>query len=121
MLSKLFDKATDLLDNKLALLKLNAIEKIALIMGFCMLMIFGMSFMIAVLLILGMGMSSFFSNQVGCSDTAGYFITAGVYVVLLLLALLMKKPLLRTFAGLFVDLLTGDIDEHDNTQHSSKR
>lgn len=112
MLRKFLEKATSILDTKLSILRLNMIEKIALVMGFCMLMILGMSCIIAVLIILGMGISHHFATVTG-SITAGYFITAGIYIVLMLLSLLLKKPLLRIFAGAFVDLLTGDIEKMD--------
>lgn len=115
MLRKIFEKAADYLDTKLAILKLNMIEKIALIMGFCMLMIFGMSCAIAILIIMGMGLSHYFSTVTG-SVVGGYFITVGIYIVLMLLAMLMKKPLLRLFAGMFVDLLTGDIGEESDEE-----
>lgn len=109
MIKKLLEKVSTYLDSKLAILKLTLIEKIALIMGFCMMMIFGMSCVIAILIILGLGLSSYFGDLVG-SETGGYFITVALYIVLMLLAMLFKKPLLRVFAGMFVDLLTEDVD-----------
>lgn len=108
MIRKLLEKATTLIDNKLAILKLTLIEKIAIVMGFCMLLIFAMSCTITILIILGLGLSSYFGTLIG-SETGGYFITVGIYIVAMLLSMLLKKPLLKIFAGLFINMLTEDV------------
>lgn len=118
MLRKFAEKAMYYIDTRIALLKLTAIEQVALIMGFCMFLMLGMTGAITILIIIGMGLSRAFADLTG-SPVAGYFITAGVYVGLMLLALVFKRRLLRLFAGMFVELLTDGVDDDDDEEGNS--
>lgn len=114
MLRTILNKASDFIELKLEILKLTLIEKIALVMGFCMLIMFGISCTLCILLLLGMGLSHYFASLTG-SLTSAYFITTTIYLALMALALLMRKRLLKLFADLFVNLLTDDA-EHTTEQ-----
>lgn len=113
MIGKLFDKATKYLQIKLDVLKLNAIQRVAVVMGFCMFLMLSMMLASAIMLFLGIALSEYFGALTG-STSAGYFIVTGIYVVLLLFIVLFKKKFQRWFAGLFISLLTTDDDDDDD-------
>ena len=65
MFSKIFDKLIGYLQVRFDVLKLSVIERIAVVMGFCMLMILGMMLSSAILLFLGIALSEFFGELTG--------------------------------------------------------
>lgn len=110
MFSKIFDKLIGYLQVRFDVLKLSVIERIAVVMGFCMLMILGMMLSSAILLFLGIALSEFFGELTG-SVTIGYFIVTGIFALLLVLVFVFKRTVMKWFAGLFVSLLTTDEDD----------
>lgn len=110
MLGKLFDKLIGYLQVRFDVLKLSVIERIAVVMGFCMLMILGMMLSSAILLFLGIALSEYFGELTG-SVTIGYFIVTGIFALLLVLVFIFKRTVMKWFAGLFVSLLTNDDEE----------
>lgn len=110
MIGKLIEKVMKYFQAKLDVLKLTIVERIAVIMGFCMLMILGMMLASAILLFLGMALSEYFGELTG-HTSAGYFIVTGIYILLLGTIVLCKRTVMRWFAGLFIGLLTTDDDD----------
>lgn len=112
MIGKLFDKVLHYFQIKIDVLKLNLVQRIAVVMGFCMLMVLGMMLLCAVLLFMGMGLSEYF-GVITESIAAGYFIVTGIYLVLLGVIFILRKHFQRWFAGLFISLLTTDDDDNE--------
>lgn len=109
MFKGILDKLTLFAETKLSVMKLSLIEKAAVIMAFSMLLMFAAFCMLIVLIILGIGLSYYFGELTG-SVASGFFITAGIYTVLMVISLLLKKHLLKMFASLFINLMTDDIE-----------
>jgi len=114
MIGKLIEKAQRYLQIKLDVLKLSLIERVAIIMGFCMFMMLGMMFALAIIILAGIGLSEYFAEVTG-SVPGGYFIVTGIYATLLLILFLLKRNMLKWFAGLFVNLLTNDAAAGEDT------
>lgn len=113
MIAKLIDKILNYISTKLDVLKLSLIERVAIIMGFCMFIIVSMVIMSAVIVFLGISLGEYFAAITG-SLSLGYLIVTGIYILILVLIFAFKKPLHRWFAGLFVNLLTTSDDGNNN-------
>lgn len=107
MIGKLLDKLTGYLSQHLDVLKLSIIERIAIVMGFCMFMMLGMMAATAIIIFVGIGLGIYLGDVVG-SPSGGYFIVTGIYIVLIGIIAIFKKQILSQFAGLFVSLLTSN-------------
>lgn len=116
MIGKLIDKTLNYVSARLDMLKLSAVERISLILGFFMFAMVGMIMAVAVMIFLGIGLSEYFAEITG-SEPIGYLIVSGIYTVLLLIILAFKRRLLIWFAGFFISLLTGD--EEDSVDNSN--
>jgi len=112
MIGKLIDKVKEYLEGHLDVLKLSVIERVAIVMGFCMFMMLGMMAATAIIIFVGIGLGIYLGEVVG-SPAGGYFIVTGIYILLLSLIAVFKRKLLRWFAGIFVGLLTSDDDDFD--------
>lgn len=113
MIGKLLEKLTGYLGQHLDVLKLSIIERIAIVMGFCMFMMVGMMAATAIIIFVGIGLSIYLGNTIG-SQSGGYFIVTGIYILLIGIVAIFKKQLLSQFAGLFVRLLTSNDDEEED-------
>lgn len=109
MIGKIIDKALKFLSARLDTMRLSMVERISIILGFFMFVMVGMVMVMAVIILLGMGLSEYFAIITG-SVPLGYFIVSGIYILLLLLIFIFKKRCHTWFAGLFISLLTGDED-----------
>ena len=116
MIGKIFDKGIRYVEAKLNIIKLSAIERISILMGFLMLMIISMIGVLTIFIFVGVGMGIYFGEITG-SAAGGYFITAGIYLIVFSTLILFKKSMLRAFANLFVNLLTDDVDKDENSAH----
>lgn len=108
----MFEKLLQYFEVKLNSAKLSLIERVAIIMGFCMFMMMCMFITLIILIQSGMGLGTLMAAWVG-SEAGGYFLTAGIYLLLLIVAFLLKKKILRFFVNVFVGLLTDGQDEND--------
>ncbi|MEZ5018249.1 MAG: hypothetical protein R2800_14415 [Flavipsychrobacter sp.] len=108
----MFDNLLKYFEVKLNSAKLSLIERVAIIMGFCMFMMVCMFITLIILIQSGLGLGSLMAEWIG-SEAGGYFLTAGIYLLLLVVAILFKKKLLRFFVNVFVGLLTDGQDEKE--------
>lgn len=113
MIAKLIDKLLNYIPTKLDVLKLSLIERVAVIMGYCVFIMVAMIVTSAAIVFLGMGLAEYFTVLTG-SAPLGYLIVTGIYLLLLLLLFACKKSLHKWFANLFVNLLTTYDDEADD-------
>lgn len=110
MLKSLLDKALHYLEVKLDIVKLSVIERTSLIMGYIMFMVLLTLAGGSVVIFLGVALSVYLGELLD-SMSAGYLITAGVFAIVLLLFVLMRKKIITRMAGLFIDLFTYDMDK----------
>lgn len=67
----------------------------------------------SVVIFLGVGLSIYL-GEVFDSHALGYVATAGVYLLLFIIAVLLRKSITGLIAGIFVDLFTHDLEKEFN-------
>jgi Zn-dependent protease with chaperone function len=108
------DKASEFIDVRVGLFKLSLIERTSTLLGNLMLAFIYLFLALAVLTFLGFGLMETFSELVH-SRVGGAFITAGVFALLLVLLFAVRKLIIRSFAGIFVRILTEPNEGDDDT------
>ncbi len=111
MMGKLFDKLIKYAETKLNVLKLSFVERVALVMGFCMFLMMCMFVSLVIIIELGLGLGLMIGDWVGFV-AAGYFITAGFFTLILVGIYTARRKLMRFFTNVFIKLLTDD-DENE--------
>ncbi|MBS1614597.1 MAG: hypothetical protein JST06_00600 [Bacteroidetes bacterium] len=105
------EKASNFIDVRLGLFKLSLIERTSKVFG-QLVLTFIYAFMgLIVLAFIGIGLMELLGSLLQ-SRMLGAFLTAAIFLVLLLLLLAMRKSIHRSLADMFVRLLTED-DEDD--------
>lgn len=108
MFGGIIDKIKSYLELKLDIYRLEVIERISIIMSFIGFMMIAMFMAVAIFIVVGLGLGLYIGGLIG-SITGGYFITAGIYCLFMILLILLKKPILKALAGIFVDIFTHDL------------
>jgi len=103
--SSVKEKITQHLDVYIKLIKLDFIGRTAKLLSYFMFAMICLLLVLCVLLFLGFGMSETFIAM-GMSKLASFFATLGVYVVMLLVVIGLRKNITRFFAGGFIQALT---------------
>ena len=106
-INKWKDKITHNLDLRIDLLKLDFIERTSGILSYFIFTIICLLLALCILLFLGMGLGEYFS-KVTDSNALGYIITAGIYILLFFILALARKPIVRLFLGIFINIMTDD-------------
>ncbi len=112
------ENATRFLEVRGNLLKLTLIERTSNVLSFLIYVFILMFLAIAVLIFLGIALKELFTQWFD-SAVGGAFATLGFYLLLVLIAFLMRKSVLSSFASIFVRLLTAE-DEDDDLAHAQK-
>jgi uncharacterized protein YqhQ len=116
------DKVTQFVDVRLNLVKLTVIERSSSVLGYLIYTFILLFLVLAVFLFLGIGLQEWFSELVD-SRIGGAFMTMGFYVLLILLAFVLRKKILAGFAGIFISILTAqdpDDEEYEERPHGKK-
>ena len=107
------DKISEYVDVRVQLIKLSFIDRTSHILGYFVYVFLILSLMLPVLIFLGMGLGELFTNLFD-SSVAGYFATVGVYILLIIIIMLCRKPLINAVAGIFIAKLTEDENNEDD-------
>ncbi|XZF16687.1 phage holin family protein [Chitinophagaceae bacterium MMS25-I14] len=104
------DRIAQYVDVRFQLFKLEFIDRTSNVLSY-VLYALGMLFLfIAILIFFGIGLGEWFSEMLG-SRTGGYFATAGVYLVLMLIVVALRKKFISALSGIFIRILTEDKDD----------
>ncbi len=115
-ISKWKDKISHYIDVRLNLMKLGLIERASSILSYLIFVFIGLFLTVAVLIFIGIGIGEYFAD-VFDSRAAGFFMAALLYIVLLVLMYLLRKPITNGFAGVFIRIMTApDPDEERDTE-----
>lgn len=99
-------------DIYLKLLRVTVIGKTATLVGYLLFALIGLFFLFCILMFAGFGLVELFVES-GLSRMLSVFAVTGIYVLLLLLMLVLRKPVTRMFAGSVVRALSSDQKEED--------
>lgn len=117
LFSGIKDKVLRYVEVNIKLLKVNFIGHAATLMGSFMFGVICLVIACCILFFLGMGAVQLFIDS-GMSEAGAYFLAMGVYCLVLFLVLLLRKPISRFFTNSFINTLTEDQDNTDETKQS---
>ena len=117
-LANLKDKLVDKFNVQIRLLQLNFVEKTSVVLSYIGLGALMLFILCIVLLFLGLGLGEFFADLLD-SRAMGYFASAGVFILLMILVYLLRKNILGSIANLFVNILTEDSEEELRSEEVS--
>ncbi len=105
-------KITQYAESYIELFKLNLIGKTASLLSYFMFAMICMFVAFGIIILLGFGLTEVFI-AVGLSKVAAIFITIGIYILLLLVLLGLRKNITNYFAGTFIKVMTEGEDENE--------
>lgn len=120
LLSKWKDKVAQYVDVRLSLAKLAFIERTSNVLSYLIFTFILLFLSTAVLLFFGIGLQEAFSAWVG-SRIWGSFLAAAFFLLLCMVAYLLRKPILNAFSNLFVQILTDQGDEDDDDEELDRQ
>ncbi len=115
------DKITQYIEVYIKLFKLNFMGSTARLLSYFMFAMICMFIVFIAMLLMGMGIVEIFV-VIGLSKVGAYFATMGIYVLILLMAIGLRKKITTFFAGAFLSVLTEDVDDEveDNKKGNPK-
>ncbi len=104
------EKITDYVDVNIKLLKLNFIGQSASLFSYLMFALVGLFIGLCILLFAGFGLTV---ALIGCglSKPASFFITVGIYFLLLISVYVLRKKIMKFFANAFIRVMTEDEED----------
>lgn len=116
--SQLKDKVTQYVDVYVKLFKLNFIGRTANLLSYFMFSMIALFIVFCMLLFTGLGLVEVFVLA-GMSKMASFFLTIGIYFLLLLIVVGLRKPITRFFASSIIKVMT-DGDEDDDLKQETE-
>lgn len=103
------EKIAHYVEIRMNLFKLGLIERMSNIMSYLIFVFIGLFVGLSILIFLGIGIGEYFATVLD-SRAGGFFVTAGIYILLLIVMFLFRSPIKKAFAGVFIRILTADTD-----------
>ena len=116
IINKVADKVNQYLETRVLMVKLGLIERASNLMSLFMLLLISMFIVMLVLFFLGLAMATMFTYLTG-NGAIGFLITAMIFLLLLFILMLLRKPILKSFANMYVGLLTEDDEENETEEN----
>ena len=114
IIGQLKEKVTEFVDVYVRLFKINFIGRTANLLGFFMFAMINLLIVFCIVLFSGFGIVELFVAA-GLPKLASFFITVGIYVLLLVIVIACRKKITRFFASSIIRVLTeGDEENKDN-------
>jgi hypothetical protein len=108
------DRIVRYIDVNVDLIKVNLIGRTAILMSYLIFSLIAMLIVFCIALFMGFGLTSALM-ETGMSTVAAYFITMGIFILLLIIVILLRKPISGFFANSLVEVLTTyDSDEKED-------
>ncbi|HXS38071.1 MAG TPA: hypothetical protein VN721_15315 [Flavipsychrobacter sp.] len=118
-INKWKDKITQYAEVRLRLIQINFIKRTSTILSHMMFTMIALLIFFAILIFLGFGLAEWYTVLANGSRVLGFFMAIGTYVVLLLIAFALRKPIIKVFTGLFIRILTENDEEDENEKKQS--
>ena len=116
--SNLKDKVANYVDVRLSLLKLGVVERASNALSTVVFSVLVFFALLLFLIFLGISMMMAISDWVN-SPALGALITAGFFLLLVIMFILLRKPIGKAFANMFVGILTAQPEEEDDEDEIS--
>lgn len=109
-------KVAHYIDVRMQLMKLNIIERVSGVLSYFIFAFIALFLLLAILIFLGIGLAEYFSELVN-SRPGGYFMTTGVYALVMVILVMARTSITGKFSGIFIAMLTaGDDDDKDEKE-----
>lgn len=112
------DRATEYIDVRVQLAKLKFVQGASNVLSSLMFGFILVVVSISVLIFMGLGIMEVFTHFFN-SRIAGAFATSGTFLLLMLVLFAFRKSFLRSFAGLFIRIMT-DLGEDDEDEEKKE-
>jgi hypothetical protein len=117
-ISKWKDKITHYIDLRIQLIKLGLIDRASSVLSYFIFTIVSLFIVLGIFIFLGMGIAEFFAAQLH-SYAQGYFLTAGIYILLLIVFVAFRKKIIDIFSSQFISILTEN--DQDKSEEEEER
>ena len=113
--SRIKEKITDYIDVRVKLIRLSVISRTSGILSYIMYAFICLFILFCILLFSGFGLTEGLI-ALGLSRLVSTLITLGVYILMLLLLVSMRKSIIKSFSNMFIRVLTegGEGDEGED-------
>ena len=118
LINQIRDRIRQYFEARINLIKLNLIGQAAGLMSNLIFLFICLFIFFCILLFCGLGLVEVF-NDWGLSRAASFFVTIGVYLLVLILALVFRKGITEFFAGKFIAVMTANDNTPDNEKENS--
>lgn len=112
------NKITHYIDLRVQLIKLGLIDRASSVLSYFIFTFVALFIILGIFIFLGMGTAEYFAAVLG-SYAKGYFLTAGIYILLLLLLVAFRKKIVDVFSSQFISILT-DTDNEKTEEEEEK-
>ena len=112
--SQLKDKITRYIDVNIKLVKINFIERTSGVLSYVIFAMILLFIVFCIMLLLGFGLTEEFV-EMGLSRAVSFFITIGIYLLLFIIVIALRKNITRFFAGKIINVMT-ESDNEDKTE-----
>ena len=113
--SELKERVTQYIEVQVKLFKINFIRRSANLFSYFLFSLICLFIFFCVILFVGFGLTEVFVNA-GLSKMSSFFIVIGIYVILLLIVVALRKNITRFFASGFIRVLTEGDDEEEESE-----
>ena len=114
ILGSIKEKVVRYIDVYIRLFKINLIGHVARLVSYMMHGMIALLILFCIILFLGFGLTELFVSA-GMCKAAAFFITIGIYLLLLIIMLALRRRITGFFAGRIISVLTED-EEKDNQE-----
>jgi cellulose synthase/poly-beta-1,6-N-acetylglucosamine synthase-like glycosyltransferase len=104
------EKIAQYIDVYIKLLKLNLVEKSSVILSYFIFSCIGLFFVFCFFIMLTLGLVETFVES-GISKMGAYFLTSGIYVLLLLLLFVVRRGVTSSLTNVFISMFTDTKDD----------
>ncbi len=115
------DKITQYAEVRLRLIQINFIRRTSTILSHMIFTMIALLIFFAILIFLGFGLAEWYTVLANGSRVAGFFMAIGTYVLLLLIAFALRRPITKGFTGIFIRILTERDDEEEEEEKQEKK
>jgi hypothetical protein len=119
-INKWKDKIAHYVDVRIQLAKLTVIERASNVLSYLIFVFICLFLAVTILIFLGISLGELFSGMTD-SRALGYLMTTGVYLLLVVVLFLARKPIVESFAGVFVRMLTSGDDDDDEEERKNNQ
>ncbi len=118
--SSIREKVVRYVEVNVNLFKIKLIGRTSNLLSYFMFALTCLIILCCIILFFGFGLTEVFMDA-GMSHSASFFLTTGIYCLLLIMVVLLRKNITRFFANTFINILTEDDDENDSEDNSNPK